>query len=201
MAMRWLMLALFLVVQTPDKTAQTNPADDYLMGGPDSPVKIELFSDFQCPSCRAFYLDTVTRLLSEYSAGKKVSVVFRDFPLNGHPVAKVAARYAVASKSLGHETWLKVIEYLYTCQAEWSYDGKIDPVLARILSARDMEKLREEMKNPAVEQTIDRTLALGNSKDVTSTPTYFVTMGSKVQKVANALSFPVLKEFIEPYVK
>jgi protein-disulfide isomerase len=201
MAMRWLMLALFIVVQAPNRTAQTNPADDYLMGGPNSPVRIELFSDFQCPSCRTFYLDTVTRLISEYAAGKTVSFVFRDFPLSGHTVARVAARYALASKSLGHEQWLKAIEYLYTCQAEWSYDGKFEPVLARILSARDMEKLREELKNPAIEQTIDRTVALGNSKNVTSTPTYFVTMGGKEQRVANALSFPILKEFIEPYLK
>jgi protein-disulfide isomerase len=201
MAMRWLLLALFIVVQAPEKTAQTNPADDFLMGGSDSPVKMELFSDFQCPSCRTFYLDTVTRLLSEYAAGKKVCFVFRDFPLSGHTIARVAARYALASKSLGRDRWLKVIEYLYTCQAEWSYDGKFEPVLARILSARDMEKLKEELKNPAIEQTIDRTVTLGNSKNVTSTPTYFVTMGGKEQRVQNGLSFPVLKEFIEPYLK
>jgi protein-disulfide isomerase len=114
---------------------------------------------------------------------------------------RVAARYALAARSLGHDQWLKVIEYLYTCQAEWSYDGKFEPVLSRILSAREMEKLREELKNPAIEQTIERTVALGNSKSVNSTPTYFVTMGGKEQRVANPLPLPVLKEFIEPYLK
>ena len=199
--MRWLMFALFIVVQAPDKSTQTNPADDYLMGGPDSPVRIELYSDFQCPSCRVFYLDTITRLLSEYAAGRKVAFVFRDFPLSGHTLARAAARCALAARSLGHDPWLKVIEYLYTCQAEWAYDGKFEPVLARILSARDMEKVREEWKNPAIEQTIERTVALGNSKNVASTPTYFVTMGGKEQRVTNVLTFPLLKEFIEPYLK
>jgi protein-disulfide isomerase len=123
--MRWLMLALLIVVQVQEKNAQTNSADDYLMGGPDSPVRIELFSDFQCPSCRTFYLETVARLISEYAPGKKVCFIFRDFPLVGHPVARVAARYALAARSLGHDQWLKVIEYVYTCRGALCAGSKI----------------------------------------------------------------------------
>jgi len=199
--MRWLMLALLFVAQAPQKTAQINSADDFLMGGPDSPVRIELFSDFQCPACRTFYLETVTRLISEYSAGKKVGFIFHDFPLTTHAVSRVAARYAVASKSLGHNQWLKVIESLYTYQAEWSYDGKIEPVLSRMLSDQDMEKLQEELKNPAIEQAIDRAVSLGNSKKVNSTPTFFVTVGGKEQRVENGLPFAVMKAFVDRYLK
>lgn len=199
--MQWLFFALLAVGQVAEKGAQGKPTDDFLMGGADSPVKIEMFSDFQCPSCRAFYLDTVTRLLSEYSGGKKVCFIFRDFPLVQHPVAREAARYALASRVLGHGPWLKVIEYLYTCQAEWSYDGKVEAVLARILSAQDMGKLKEELKNPAIDQTIEQTVAMGNGKSVSSTPTLFVTMGGKEQRVQNALPFEVLKGYIDPYLK
>jgi len=199
--MRWLILAFLIMGQAPDKAAQTNLADDVLMGGPESPVRIELFSDFQCPACRTFYLDTVTRLLSEYSSGKKVCFVFRDFPLAMHPAARVAAHYSLAAKSLGHDQYLKVIEYLYTCQAEWSYNGKVEPVLSRILSAQQMDKLKEEAKNPAIEQALDRSVSLGNSRGVTSTPTFFATMGGKEQKVASPMQFEVLKAFIDPYLK
>ncbi len=199
--MRWLMLALLIVGQVPAKTTQESSADDALMGGPASPVKLELFSDFQCPACRAFYLDTVTRLLNEYSAGNKVWFVFRDFPLTMHPVAREAARYAVASRILGHDQWLKVIEYLYTFQGEWSYDGNIDAVISRILSAQDMAKVKEALKNPVIEQTIERSVSLGNSKNVNQTPTLFVTLGGKEQRVINGLPFPVLKGFIDPYLK
>lgn len=199
--MQWILLAILILGQGTEKAAQPGVADDLLMGGPDSPVKIELFSDFQCPSCRGFYLDTVTRLISEYSGGKKVCVIFRDFPLVQHPVAKEAARYALAAKSLGHDKWLKVIEYLYTCQTEWSYDGKFEPVLSRILSAQEMDKVKAEAKSPAIEQAIERSIALGNEKGVNSTPTFFVTMGGKEQRVTNALLLPVLKAFIDPYVK
>ncbi len=196
--MRWIALAMLLFAQAPEKAA---PADDYLMGRPDSPVKIELFSDFQCPACRAFYLDTVTHLIADYSAGNKVAFIFRDFPLVMHPVARNAARYALAAKTIGHEQWLKSIEYLYECQAEWSYDGKIEAVLARVLSASELDKLRKEVADPAIEKSIERTVALGNSRSVNSTPTFFVTMGGKEQKVTNTLAYPVLKSFIDPYLK
>jgi protein-disulfide isomerase len=197
--MRWMVLALFFFTQAPEKNSI--PAEDYLMGGAASPVKIELFSDFQCPACRTFYLDTVTRLLSEYSAGNKVALIFRDFPLAQHPIARNAARYALAAKTVGHEPWLKVIEYLYECQAEWSYDGKVEAVLSRILPERDMGQLKKAVADPAIEQTIERTIALGNSRSVDQTPTSFFTMGGKEQRVTNALAFPVLKSFIDPYLK
>lgn len=195
--MNWIILALLVVGQSPAGSVQANYADNYLMGKADSPVRIEIFSDFQCPSCRAFYLNTVTRLIAEYSAGNKVAIVLREFPLAMHPVSRPPARYAVASKCLGHDQWLKVIEHLYTCQAEWSYDGKIEPVLGRILSADEMQKINEKLKDPAIEQTIDHDVELGNNKKVASTPTVFVTLGGKEQTLVGGLSFPVFKEYID----
>jgi len=195
--MQWVMLALAIMLQAPEKGTQKDYADSYLMGKADSPVRIEIFSDFQCPMCRTFYLDTVTRLITEYSAGNKVAVVYHEFPLQGHPAARIASRYAVASKALGREQWTKVIEYLYTCQAEWSYDGKIEPVLARILEPGEVEKIRSRLSDPAIEQSIDYEVALGREKKVDSTPTAFVTMGGKEQRLAGGLAFPVLKQFID----
>jgi protein-disulfide isomerase len=196
----WSILLAFLVLAQAQQN-YSKPADDYLMGRPDSPVKIELFTDFQCPACRAFYLDTVTKLLSEYSAGNKVALIFRDFPLPMHPAARNAAKYAIAARSVGHDQWLKAIEYLYECQAEWSYDGRIEAVLARVLSDGDMDKLRTGFNDPAVEKAVEHTVSLGNSRSVNQTPTFFVTMGGKEQRVTSTLDYSVLKSFIDPYLK
>ncbi len=199
--MTWIILALLMAGQSPAGAARPNYDDNYLMGKPDSPVRIEVFSDFQCPSCRAFYLNTVTRLITEYSAGGKVSLILREFPLSLHPVARPAARYALASRYLGREPMLKVIEQLYTCQAEWSYGGKIEPVLARILSEDEMAKINEKLKDPAIEQVIDHEVDLGSKRKVTSTPTVFATMGGKEQTLVGGLSFPVFKEYIDRSLK
>ena len=199
--MTWVMFAVVLLVQSPAAAAPPAFDDNYLMGKPDSTVRIEVYSDFQCPSCRAFYLNTVTRLITEYSAGGKVSLILREFPLSMHPVARPAARYALASRHLGQEPMLKVIEQLYTYQAEWSYGGKIEPVLARILSEDEMAKLNEKLKDPAIEQTIDHEVELGTRRKVTSTPTVFATLGGKEQTLVGGLSFQVFKEYIDRSLK
>jgi protein-disulfide isomerase len=196
-----MILALLIVGQSVAGSAPAKHADVYLMGRPDSPVRVEIFSDFQCPSCRAFYLNTVTKMIAEYAASNKVAIVWREFPLPMHPVSRPPARYAVASSCLGHEQFLKVIEYLYTCQAEWSYDGKIEPVLSRILSADEMQKINEKLKDPATEQKIDHDIELGNHRKVNATPTVFVTMGGKEQTLVGGLSYPVFKEYIDRSLK
>lgn len=199
--MHLIIFALVIAGQARPQTVQTGYADSYLMGTVDSPVRMEMFSDFQCPSCRSFYLNTVTSLLKEYSAGNMVAIIFRDYPLTIHPVARPATRYAVASKVLGREQWLKVVEQLYTCQAEWSYDGKIEPVLSRILTPDEMQAVKAKLEDPAVDQAIDREIALANERKVQSTPTVFVTAEGKEQRFAGGLTFPILKDFIERSLK
>ncbi len=196
-----MVLALAFLGQAPGKTAQVDYSYNYLMGKPDSPVQIEVFSDLQCPSCRTFYLYTVTNLLQEYAAGNKVAVIFRDFPLASHPVSRAATRNEIAAKALGHEKWLKVIEILYTYQAEWSYDGKLEPVLARVLTPEEIQALKAKVSDPAIEKIIESEVARGNQKKVDATPTVFVTMGGKEQRLVGGLTFPVLKQFIDRFLK
>jgi protein-disulfide isomerase len=180
---------------------QADSAGNYLMGRTDSPVKIEIFSDLQCPGCRTFFLDTIVPLMDQYSSSNKVAVIFREFPLPAHPSAKAASVYSLASASLGKAQMIKVITYLYTCQAEWSYDGNIDRVIARILAPEEMAKVREKLKDPAIEQTIEREVALGTKRNIESTPTFFVTMQGKEQRVVGGLSLPLLNSFIAPNLK
>ncbi len=199
--MHWIVLALVMMGQSSAAAAQTGPGGSYLMGRTDSPVKIDLFSDFECPSCRAFYLDTVSRLIDEYSAGNKVAVIYHDFPLAVHASSRKAARYSLAVKCLGPETYLKVIGYLYTCQAEWAYDGNIERVLSRVLTPDQMAKVKESLKDPSIEQTIDHEVALGDGRKITATPTFFLTMAGKEQRVEGGLPYTVLKAYISPGLK
>ncbi len=199
--MTWIVLALLVMGQSSVGSPGIYTGENYLMGKSDSPVKIDLFSDFQCPSCREFFLDTVSPLLDEYSAGNKVAVIFHDFPLTIHASSRIAARYSLASKCLGRERYIKVIKYLYTCQAEWSYDGNVERVIARILSPDELAKVKDKLKDPAIEQTVDREVTLGNKRKVESTPTFFVTMRGKEERVVGGLSLPVLNAFIAPNLK
>ncbi len=63
-------------------------------GRKDSPVRILIYEDLQCPDCAAFRIMVDLRLLPKY--GAKVAFEHRDFPLAKHSWARkaaVAARY------------------------------------------------------------------------------------------------------------
>lgn len=58
--------------------ARTN-VDFNAVGDPDAPIKIEEYSDFQCPYCRIFFENTEEQLLSTYIADGTVYFVYRSF--------------------------------------------------------------------------------------------------------------------------
>lgn len=194
--MNRILLAILLTAQSGAAAAQSQPTENYLCGGSNSAVKIDVFSDFECPACRAFFLDAVSPLIDEYSSGNKLAILFHDFPLSNHASSRLAARYSLAAKSLGSERYLKVVKYLYTCQAEWSYDGNVERILARVLTPSEMSGMKEQLNSPSIDQTIDREIALGKERKVQMTPTFFFTAGDKEQRVEGNLPLSILKEYI-----
>lgn len=63
------------------------------MGSDDAPITIIEFSDFECPFCTRFHLETYPLLLETY--GEQIRFVYRDLPLTTiHPNAFPAAEAA-----------------------------------------------------------------------------------------------------------
>jgi protein-disulfide isomerase len=54
------------------------------IGSPTAPVRIEVYSDFQCPACKGFHEAVLPMLVRDFVAQGKVYVVCREFPLNMH---------------------------------------------------------------------------------------------------------------------
>jgi len=59
-----------------------------------APVTMIEFSDFQCPYCQRFSLETFPELKTKYVDTGKMKVVFINFPLQGHTYAEPAAEAA-----------------------------------------------------------------------------------------------------------
>jgi len=87
-----------------------------IAGSISSPLKIEVFSDYQCPACRQFYLTTMRTIIPEYADSGKACVIYREFPLPMHNHAKEAARYGYAAMQLGVKQWELVTDALFMNQ-------------------------------------------------------------------------------------
>ena len=88
-------------------------------GAPTAPVTVYEMSDFQCPYCRQFALETFRTLEKEYITPGKVRWVFVNFPLTSlHANAVAAAGTALCAGRQG--AFWPVHDLLYTHQAVWS---------------------------------------------------------------------------------
>ena len=74
-----------------DVHALPAPADAPSLGPAGAPLVMQVFSDFQCPHC-ARVEPTIAALRAHF--GDRLRVVWRDYPLPGHPYAMPAAEAA-----------------------------------------------------------------------------------------------------------
>ncbi len=195
------LLLMAAVAQGPAQSA-VDWSPERLAGGlPGARVRIDVFSDYECPACRTFYLQTVRNVLDAYGRDNRVDVVYHDFPLLMHRYAREAARYALAGRRLGAQQWKALTDALYFRQAEWSSNGKIDMVAAEALSPQDYARLRELLQDPSIDQALEKELALGRALQVNSTPTFFIAANGLSQRIVGGLPLTVLESYIDRLLK
>jgi len=199
----FLALLLLNVPMTPDAVSQTVELmpEQCLGGNLDAPIRIEVFSDFECPHCKDFYLDTISLVLKEYCSQNKVCVVYREFPLPDNLFSWRAAQFAKAAQKIGRQQWRAVMSALYENQDEWSVSGSIDAFVSKSLTPEDYSRLKNLLQDPSIDQEITKEIALGEKRDVALTPTFFVYVLGKEQKIAGVLSYTVLKSFFDKVLK
>jgi protein-disulfide isomerase len=168
------------------------------IGSPSAPITMEVFGDFQCPACRAFFQSSVKQVIDDYVIPGKVYLVHRDFPLEIHPYALQAARLANAAAASGQ---FEAIERaLYDHQDEWSARGNIEEVVAGSFSAAQFKKFQayEAQHLAEINASIDRDRSLGNQRSVNQTPTVFVTAHGKTEALpGGGVDYKLLKQYFD----
>ena len=185
---RRLLTAIFFVLIFATYSPSADSADGapglILSGSTDSPVKLEVFSDFECPACGYHFFNTIQPVLKNYK--DKVCIIYYEFPLPMHPYARPAAHYVLATARLGDQKkLLTLFETLFADQNEWAEDGNLEASVSKVLSPEDLEKVKNIMETDreSLEQEINRDHQLGISREISGTPTFFLTYGGKQEKV------------------
>lgn len=168
------------------------------MGPVTAAVRIDLFSDFQCPACKALHEQTIKRVKEEFAAKGKLRLVHHDFPLPQHKFARQAATLAAAADRLGK--YDEVADALFRQQESWTLSGNVDAVVDGVLTPEERKKLREIAKDPAILAGIERDIQLGERMKVSSTPTMIVTHDGKPNPVVGVVSYPVFSKFLNTIV-
>ncbi len=175
--------------------------NDPIRGDPNAPITILEFSDFQCPFCARFHVQTLPLLLEEYIDAGKVNLVYRDFPIQSiHPNALPAAVAAECANEQG-----KYWEYhdtLFEKQSVWSrlnsdaaistfsqFATEVGLEQQQFDSCLGSGKYLEEVQNDMRE---------GREYDITGTPGFFV--GNEeigFVKITGAQPFEIFKRVID----
>lgn len=151
--------------------------NDPIIGDPNAPITIIEFSDFQCPFCARFHVQTLPSIYEEYIEQGKVKLVFRDFPIqNIHPNALPAAVAAECANEQGK--FKEMHDILFDTQSQWN---KIETVAALSLFSQyasdmqmDQEKFESCIASGKYIEEIRKDLEDGRDYGVSGTPGFFV---------------------------
>jgi protein-disulfide isomerase len=159
-----------------------------------APIRIDEYSDFECPHCQELYLSTLRPLIDDYVSSGKVFLVHHDFPLPMHPYAKVAAYYADAAAAIGR--FPQVEQALFVHQAQWAATGKVEPIVAAALSPAHAREVETLARTPEVQRAVQHDLRQGQALGIDETPTMYITHNGKRTPIIGVVSYPVLRQYI-----
>ena len=147
-------------------------------GRRDAPVTVYEMSDFQCPYCRDFTLNTLPALEREYVQPGKVRFVFINLPLTStHAHAVAAARVAMCA-ARQNRFW-PVHDLLFKRQPQWAGLADPGPYLLALgdSGGLDHARLAQCVRSKATEPEITADAARAARAGANRTPTFYVEGG------------------------
>lgn len=66
------------------------PGGDILLGDPNAPVEIVIYSDYQCPFCARFFLNDESKVREDYVASGKANLIYKDLAFLGEESTNAA---------------------------------------------------------------------------------------------------------------
>ena len=151
--------------------------NDPVYGDANAEVSVVEFSDFQCPFCARFHIQTLPIIMDEYINEGKVKLVFRDFPIQSiHPNAVPASVAAECANE--QEKFKEMHDILFERQNEWNNQETSGAMELFNQYAREMELKQEQFESCLTSakyvEEIKKDLNDGRTYGITGTPGFFI---------------------------
>ena len=172
---------------------------DPYIGAANAPVTIAEWSDYQCPFCKRFELDTLPQIVQNYVTEGKVKVVFKDFAFLG-PDSMVDAEYARAVWALYPTQFAAWRTALFSQEPQENSLNAADNLafvlkVTGSISGIDVNKVKADVA--ANQTTYDAAIAAdkaeGGSFGITATPSFII--GTQV--IAGAYPYATFQSAID----
>ncbi|MEP6550662.1 MAG: thioredoxin domain-containing protein [Gemmatimonadales bacterium] len=180
-------------------TTNAGPAQGYLIGKVDAPVKIIEFADFECPACGGFATVTEPDVRTRIIEPGLANLTFYDFPLSMHRNTLPASNAAACADEQG-KFW-PMHDRIFQAQNEWNgeateapkpffkrYAGDIGLDVAKWENCYDARKYQKR---------IAANLADGVRRGVNQTPTFII--GNKIYP--GMRNYDELKKLVDSVAK
>ncbi len=132
-------------------------------------VTVVNFSDMECPACQVAHEQT-----KGLNTTPGVKVILRYFPLSVHKYGLISAQAVEAAREMG-KGW-EMVDLLFSKQGEWSVDPNIETTLVGYAKSLGLDEtmFRSKLKSPEVAAAVQEDVNLGNSLQLSGTPTIYV---------------------------
>lgn len=151
-------------------------------GNPKGDVTLVEFFDYRCPYCKQVE-PALEKLVQD---DKQLRFVYKEFPVLG-PDSQLAAHVALASRLQGK---YDAFHRMMMATPGHPDEAAIFKVAAAV--GLDIDRLKQDMKSPDVENQLKANLRLGNTLDIDGTPAFIV--GKTI--VPGAISLEELRQLI-----
>lgn len=153
-----------------------NPADPFAIGAVDAPVVMSMFSDFECPFCAKFALETEPGLVNDYVNAGLLRIEWNDLPING-PAAEKAAEAGRAAAAQGM-FW----QYADALFAEAASRGSGHPEfseadlieIAKSVGIKDIDLFSKQLRDSTWASAVADARNYGTGLGINGTPEFLI---------------------------
>jgi protein-disulfide isomerase len=156
------------------QTSDTSGFRGYIKGSPAAPIEITEFADYQCPFCQTFATLQMPTIEQRLIGTGRLRWRYRDFPLQQHAFARLAAHSAACADEQG-KYWDQH-DRIYEGQQDWARQRDAGPLFRDYARAVGLDIGRYDacMKAGKYAGRIQASYNEGIQLGVGSTPTLVV---------------------------